>query len=334
MFLYTFGRRTYCVDLTPFRDGRAFCIRDNDQIRIHESLLALEDLEVGDVAGVVEVFVSAVGAPECLRLAASHAQAVLEPLKDRARGKKRRKTPANGSESADESSDSADARQEKFRDDVQGSSSGSSLPSADTDADSALDDDLDDIPKANNIDLILSRHLPDKVVAAPAAVEVAVPGVDMENEGLGVSSNEVERLPRHAPGTWKVWESAWFYITKTPGWTDVKIWVKHAFRGVTNGMGREFFSKTLTPYHYNDEMDDPWRTFLLLRAWSIWRARLGGWAKQREGRLRELERQVSRFEIDLRAGQAKVPGDLLLGSVQSQTLLEKWVPDVVAKVCG
>ena len=30
LFLYTFCHRTYCVDLTPFRDGRAFCLRDND----------------------------------------------------------------------------------------------------------------------------------------------------------------------------------------------------------------------------------------------------------------------------------------------------------------
>ena len=188
------------------------------------------------------------------------------------------------------------------------------------------------MPKAKNIDLILSRHVPDKIVAPPATGQDPVPEVDSENEGGVAPVDEGERLPRHAPGTWKVWESAWFYITKTPGWTDVNIWVKHSFRGRTTGMGRELFSKTLTPYHYDDDMEDPWRTFLLLRSWSIWRARLGGWAKQREGRLRELERQVARFEVDLRAGQAKLSGDLLLGSAQSQALLEKWVPDVVAKV--
>ena len=327
LFLYTFCDRTYCMDFSAFRQGRCFVLGEDDELKINEALLALEDLDVGEVAGVAELFLSAASAPDRLCLETRHAQAVEEPLK---RSKTRGRTAPDARDAADESSDSAEAPFDKLHDEIQGSSSDSSVPSADTDADSALDD----IPKAKKIEHILARHLADKPVAGTPAGNPRAEEVDTESEGESASVEPAVALPRHAPGTWKVWENMWFYMTKTPGWVDVKIWVKHSFRNVTTGMGTMFCSKTLTPHHYEDEWEDPWKTFLLLRSWAIWRARLGGWAKQRDGRLRELERQVARFEADLRAGQAKVEGLVLLGSAPAQALLEKWVPDVVAKVRG
>ena len=49
-------------------------------------------------------------------------------------------------------------------------------------------------------------------------------------------------------------------------------------------------------------------------------------------RLRELEKQEARFETDLRAAQANVSGVLLLGTTQSEALLNKWVPDVAQRL--
>jgi hypothetical protein len=46
-----------------------------------------------------------------------------------------------------------------------------------------------------------------------------------------------------------------------------------SFRNVTTGMGISALSKTLTPWHYGDTMDDPWRTLIVLKAWALWRAR-------------------------------------------------------------
>ena len=33
-------------------------------------------------------------------------------------------------------------------------------------------------------------------------------------------------VARHASGTWKVWEDLWFYMTETPGFTDIKMHMK------------------------------------------------------------------------------------------------------------
>ena len=329
LFLYS-ADRTYCLDFSPLRDGRRFVLGCDDELKISQALVPLEDLEVGEVAGVLELFLSAACAPDKLHLEIRYAREVQEPLK---RSKTRERTAPDAGDTAEASSASEDAPWDKLHGEIQGSSSSdSSAPSADTDADSALDD----IPKARNIEHIISRHLADKPDAATPAGKKAPPPevVDTDSDDDPASVEPAAPLRRHAPGTWKVWENVWFYITKTDGWIDVKILVKHSFRNVTTGMGSMSFSKTLSPHHYDDEWEDPWRTFLLLRSWSIWRARLGGWAKEREGRLRELERQVARFESDLRAGQAKVGGRVLLGSEAAQALLQKWVPDVVAKVLG
>ena len=39
----------------------------------------------------------------------------------------------------------------------------------------------------------------------------------------------VAAVARHASGTWKVWQDWWFYMTETPGFTDIKIHMKTPF---------------------------------------------------------------------------------------------------------
>jgi hypothetical protein len=143
------------------------------------------------------------------------------------------------------------------------------------------------------------------------------------------------RHHRHLPGTWKIWEGTWFYATKTPGWIDVKIILKHQFRAGVDGLGTTNMSRTLTPHHYGDVWEDPWRTLLLLRSWSIWRARWQGWARAKEHRLREVGRQVARFTADLRQAHAEheIPLTVpLLGDVLAHQMLLKWTADAVSAV--
>ena len=113
LFLYTYCNRTYCLDFTPFRDGRGFVLSEAFEFKIDDSLVPLEDLKVSEIARVIELFVSAASAPDGLRLEASHVRAVLAPLKCPARGKKRRRAASESSESSDasreESDDSAEA---------------------------------------------------------------------------------------------------------------------------------------------------------------------------------------------------------------------------------
>ena len=126
----------------------------------------------------------------------------------------------------------------------------------------------------------------------------------------------------------------WFYITQTPGLSDVKIWMKMQFRDSVNGMGSSGMSKTLTPRHYGDSLDDPWRSLLLLKAWAIWRARQQGWAQARECRLREVASQARRLACSLRTAHAErgLPLNPLLGNLPADALLRKWVPDIIAAV--
>ena len=143
------------------------------------------------------------------------------------------------------------------------------------------------------------------------------------------------RHHRHLPGTWKIWDGAWFYATKPPGWIDITCCLKHQFRSGDEGLGITSMSRTLTPYHYGDEWDNPWRSLLLLRSWSIWRARWQGWARAKEHRLREVGRQVARFTADLRQAHAEheVPLQIpLLGNELAHQLLSKWTADVVSAI--
>ena len=101
------------------------------------------------------------------------------------------------------------------------------------------------------------------------------------------------------------------------------------------GLGTTSMSRTLTPYHYGDEWDNPWRSLLLLRSWSIWRARWQGWARAKEHRLREVGRQVARFTADLRQAHEEHEVSLqipLLGNVLAHQLLSKWTADVVSAI--
>ena len=125
-------------------------------------------------------------------------------------------------------------------------------------------------------------------------------------------------------------------MTKTPGWLDVKCWLKTPFRCVTgDGMGVSSMSRTLSVHHYGDDWDDPWRSLLLLRAWSIWRARLEGWARAKPCREREVARQLARFVDDIKQAheQHGLPlSQPLLGDAAAHRLLVKWTADAVQQL--
>jgi len=111
---------------------------------------------------------------------------------------------------------------------------------------------------------------------------------------------EAEAPPKRVrmpPGTWITWESPFFYITKVTGWSDVKIWIKWPLRKdpAEGGLGKSSMSKTLTPRDYGGSWEDPWRSFMLLRAWAIWRADWHGWAAAHQFRQREMAHQRHRL---------------------------------------
>ena len=346
LFLYTFKHRTFATDLTSWQSfSNEFALRPHDDLRL--CVLPLQEIEIDAALVVAEAFVSAACAPDSAAGApaavfsfkVTHAQAVKEQVPP-ARGKKRRaRVVVDGGEDDDSSAsscrgsdDESDAvLKKKIAENAQGSSSDDSGVSVDTDADSGIDE----APAADRRKRALRDHLADDLEdpLAERAPSASSSASEREPDGDDLAPVPLPRA-RLPAGTWKTWESVWFYITQTPGWADVKIVMKMPFRDPVNGMGSTQMSKTLTPRHYGDTLENPWRSLLLLRAWSIWRARHQGWASKRECRLREVASQARRLEQSLRAAHENhgLPLMPLLANVQAAALLSSWVPDVVASV--
>ena len=275
----------------------------------------------------------------------SHASLVRAPPKQQGRSRKRRlpTETAGDSDSASTACDSdqseADLKQ-SLAEQVAGSSSDSSGVSVDTDA----DEDVDEVPSRASVaaQAGAARHFADvgDDGARDGALRQAVvdsgsdaDGAEAPDGGEGAAGPEREPSSRHAPGTWKVFGSAWFYITNSPGYPDVKIYIKNSLRkDEDGGMGRKAMSKTLSVHHFGDQKENPVKTMLLLRAWSFWRCRQNGWVDAKPARGRELARELRRFRQDLVGELPDAPTRPLWGNAVAQSLMEKWVPDIVKEV--
>ena len=165
--------------------------------------------------------------------------------------------------------------------------------------------------------------------------------VSSDSDGAAAPSTEVAPSVgwtrsgrRHPSGTWTIWESVCgFYITPSPTrYIDLKVHMKQPYRYPPGyGMGwRKMWAKTLSPHHYGETLLSLQRKTFLLRSWTIWRARLGGWAREQDGRLLEVERQVERLVRDV----ANLTTDraCVLGEPEAARLIQEWTPDVVAQV--
>ena len=64
----------------------------------------------------------------------------------------------------------------------------------------------------------------------------------------------VAAIARHASETWKVWEDLWFYMTETPGFTDITMHMKPLVR-IPQQMGRYQMSKALPPHRYGETVE-------------------------------------------------------------------------------
>jgi len=98
------------------------------------------------------------------------------------------------------------------------------------------------------------------------------------------------------------------------------------------GMGRRWLSRTLTPEHYSDDWNNPVRTMLLLRAWSVWRADRKGWASAKPGRSREQAMQKARLVEDIKSFQGGRVDGCLLGSKRAEAQLLLWLPGLAAEL--
>ena len=127
-----------------------------------------------------------------------------------------------------------------------------------------------------------------------------------------------------------LWEDPYFVVYSYASTECVKAYARAAWCSpAPKGIGTSSVTKTLTPRHYGDSLDDPIKSLLLLRAWCIWRASQHGWADASRGRSRHFKDQAELLEQDVKALGSK---DRLLDSGRANTLLKSWVPKIVARL--
>ena len=314
---------TWALSMDCWKVGAARFHLGARSVRLRGRVLPLAQLAVGaEVIDVFELCIAGKSLDKGVELSVAHASAVSGPLPRLQRRRAPRKD--GGTIVGGEGNSDTEAECERAEGDAASAISESSGCSVDTDIDSEVDMEAKAAARAleKNLHGALDR------LAAPA-LDAPTPSGDCdlgeESEAIA-GADGVERGPRSAPGTWTVWSSPWLYISQTPGWTDMKCSMYGSFRNVTTGMGTSALSKTLTPWHYGDTMDDPWRTLILLKAWALWRARYHGWVAARECRVREADMQSKSLIAQLRSAHGGVAVMPLLGSDKASRLLETWVP--------
>ena len=88
-------------------------------------------------------------------------------------------------------------------------------------------------------------------------------------------------------------------------------------------------SRALTPTNYGETRENPARSFFLLRAWMVWRARQHGFAAADSARQRLFDDEALRLARDVKRFQPQEDG--LLGNTNATRLFIDWVPDVAAR---
>ena len=130
----------------------------------------------------------------------------------------------------------------------------------------------------------------------------------------------------------RIWENEWFYMTRHPFFTDVKMNLKGSVYK-TEQMGKLWGTKALTPAHYLEGLDDPQRTICHVKAWGIWRARRFGWAAATPCRKRGLQMMLQECRDELIAADGRaVLQKPLFESTRAHKWFAKWVPDLVEQL--
>jgi len=330
-FLYDFQGLTYLADFSHLRAGTGYVLDPNGVAALLGSVRPLERAGWGDheVEEIMQVQISATASPEGVRLQVVGAKVLTEPLPAPKRKIRKTAPSARGSATAPRARDAGsgdssgseglatdDELMAGLEVDVRGSDGESSCPSVDTEGDSGLDDFL--------------------VVADDPAAAPDAGASDLEDpDAVEPEADEgaAALLPRHAAGTWVVWSHTWVYVTKTPGYRDVKCCVRGPLRNAETGLGLRWLSKTLTPEHFDESWEDPRRSLLLLRSWVVWRVQQNGWADARPCRRRELARLQKNLEDDLRLALGEAGATRpLFGCRKAHALFAAWVPTIVDRL--
>ena len=138
----------------------------------------------------------------------------------------------------------------------------------------------------------------------------------------GEADDEGVRPPRAEDGTWVVNSNEYFTITNLSEYPASRICIKSRWCK-PDLLGTKGMSKTLTIKKYDADEQRPERTYLLLRAWMLWRFQQGRFHEGAPFRLKWLCHETERLREDL-LGLGVAAGGT--GNVEADKLLHKWCP--------
>jgi len=175
---------------------------------LKESLMPLEHLVVEEVDQALACAVKASPRPGAVRLTIEKARAIQEPLAH-SREARKRKQPGQAELSSGEEDVAGEAGLESVLKETdkldQASSSGSSGCSVDTDVDSGLDELLV---------AAKTQAAEEDAIVSDMSEPPEETGSEEDAEAEVAALQGACKTKRHPAGTWTVWQSTWFYITK------------------------------------------------------------------------------------------------------------------------
>ena len=77
---------------------------------------------------------------------------------------------------------------------------------------------------------------------------------------------------------------------------------------------------------FDTDMRNPVRTYLVLRSWSLWRARENNWVEYKSARKAWYNREFSSLQQEI---QKLGVGTHTTGNAEADRLIRHWVPDLL-----
>lgn len=146
--------------------------------------------------------------------------------------------------------------------------------------------------------------------------DAAVPELDPPEGKAAHGSNIVEGLNG---------SNGYYTIINDPRDNDVKL--KRLKRWcVADEIGSTEKSRTVIPKHFDEEKDAPDKSYMVLRAWFLWRGRRDGWADRLVPRQIFFHHLENKLRADIAALQVSGGGT---GSPTADALIRGWCPSVL-----
>ena len=138
------------------------------------------------------------------------------------------------------------------------------------------------------------------------------------------SDEEESELARQLAGTHVVSSNGYFTLTDNRNYPDVRMSIMRQWCR-KGELGVEELSKTVVPKHYGDDRACPTRSFLVLRAWMLWRARRDGWCSLRSSRRMVFADEFRALKKELHIAGGGAP---TTGNAAADERMKEWLPEL------